>query len=264
MTLLSQWGKPPQAITVKIDPSVDMKTPPVKQVEQMTPDAYFAYAAELLKVNGPHFTDQPTLARINRLGISAGQSFDPAKADPAVRQALQVAPTATQKSIINEWPKVGRTANGWVMNTDSGVYGANYLKRAAVAMFEIGMNLPEDSIYPDTAATPLDGHNDYVIHFAKGALPPVDEFWSVTVYDMQGFTVPNPTDRYTLGDRSNLKPNADGSVDIYLQNKSPGAQKESNWLPVPAQPFSLHARLYSPRPEAIDGTWSMPAVIKTK
>jgi hypothetical protein len=149
------------------------------------------------------------------------------------------------------------------MNTDSGVYGVNYMKRAAVAMFEIGMNRPEDSIYPDTAATPLDGHNNYVMHFAKDALPPVDEFWSVTVYDLHGFTVPNPTDRYTLGDRSNLKPNADGSVDIYLQNKSPGADKESNWLPVPAQPFSLHARLYSPRPAAIDGTWAMPPVVKT-
>jgi len=79
------------------------------------------------------------------------------------------------------------------------------------------------SIYPDTAATPLDGHNNYVMHFAKGALPPVDEFWSVSVYDLQGFTVPNQTDRYTLGDRSNLKSNPDGSVDIYLQNKVPGA-----------------------------------------
>src|SRR5215469_3566857 len=84
MTLLSQWGKPPQAITVKVDPSVDMKTPPVKQVEQMTPDAYFAYAAELLKVNGPHLTDQPTLARIRRLGIEPGKSFDPAKVDPVI------------------------------------------------------------------------------------------------------------------------------------------------------------------------------------
>jgi hypothetical protein len=264
MTLLSQWGKPPQAVTVKIDPSVDMKTPPVKQVEQMTPDAYFAYAAELLKVNGPHFTDQPTLARMKRLGIEAGQSFDLAKVDPVIRQALQTSPTTAQKAIIAEWPRVGRTANGWVMNTDSGVYGANYIKRAAVAMFEIGMNLPEDSIYPETAATPLDGHNDYVIHFAKGELPPVDEFWSVTVYDLHGFTVPNQTDRYTLGDRSNLKTNADGSVDIYLQNKSPGTDKESNWLPVPAEPFTLHARLYSPRPNAIDGSWAMPAVAKTK
>jgi hypothetical protein len=209
-------------------------------------------------------SDQPTLARIKCLGIEAGQSFDPAKVDPIIRQALQTAPSAAQRAIIAEWPKVGRTANGWVMNTDSGVYGANYLKRAAVAMFEIGMNLPEDSIYPDTAATPLDGHNNYIMHFAKGALPPVDEFWSVTVYDLQGFTVPNSTDRYALGDRSNLKPNTDGSVDIYLQNKSPGADKESNWLPVPAQPFSLHARLYSPRPAAIDGTWAMPAVVKTK
>jgi hypothetical protein len=264
ITLLSQWGKQPVPVTVKVDTSVDMKTPPVKQVEQMTPEAYFTYAAELLKVNGPHFTDQPPLARMKRLGFEAGRSFDPAKAAPVIRQALRNAPAAAQKAIITEWPKVGRTANGWVMNNDSGVYGANYLKRAAVAMFEIGMNLPEDSIYPDTAATPLDGHNNYVIHFAKGELPPVNEFWSVTVYDLHGFTVPNPSDRYTLGDRSNLKTNADGSVDIYLQTKSPGAGKASNWLPIPAQPFSLHARLYSPHTAAIDGTWAMPPVLKTK
>ncbi len=260
MTLLSQWGKEPQPITVKIDPSVDMKTPPVKQVKDMTPDAFFAYAAELLKVDGPHFTDQPTLARMKRLGIEAGQSFDPAKVGPIIRQALQAAPAAAQKALIAEWPRVGRNANGWVMNTDSGVYGANYLKRGAVAMFEIGMNLPEDSIYPDTGTSPLDGHNNYVIHFAKGGLPPVNEFWSVTIYDLHGFTVPTPTDRYTLGDRSNLKTNADGSLDIFVQNESPGADKESNWLPAPAQPFTLHARLYSPRTAAIDGTWAMPPV----
>jgi hypothetical protein len=261
MTLLSQWGKEPQAITVKIDPSVDMQTPPVEQVKKMTPDAYFAYAAELLKVNGPHPIDQPQLARMS-LGIEAGRSFDVAEVAPVIRQALQMAPAAAQLALIAEWPKVGRNANGWVMNTDSGVYGANYLKRSAVAMFEIGMNLPEDSIYPDTGISPLDGRNKYVIHFAKGALPPVNEFWSVTVYDLQGFTVPNPTNRYTLGDRSNLKPNADGSLDIYLQSENPGADKEANWLPTPAQPFSLHARLYSPRRAAIDGTWAMPPVEK--
>jgi hypothetical protein len=185
--------------------------------------------------------------------IEPGQSFDPAKADPVTREALQAAPATAQKTLIGEWPKVGRNANGWVMNIDSGVYGTNYLKRGTIAMFEIGMNLPEDCIYPDTGNSPLDGHNNYVMHFAKGALPPVDEFWSVTVYDLHGYTVPNSADRYTLGDRSNLKPNADGSLDIYLQNESPGEDKESNWLPIPTQPFSLHARLYSPRSAAIDG-----------
>ena len=264
MTLLSQWNKPPQAVAVKIDPSVDMHTPPVEQVRKMTPDAYFATAAELLKANGPHLTDQPTLARMKRLGIEAGRSFDVAAVDPVIRQALQTAPATAQAAMIAEWPKVGRNANGWVMNTDSGVYGTNYLKRGAVAMFEIGMNLPEDSIYPDTGTSALDGRNNYVIHFAKDALPPVNEFWSVTLYDLQGYPVPNPTDRYTLGDRSNLKPNADGSLDIYLQSENPGADKESNWLPTPAQPFSLHARLYSPRRTAIDGTWAMPPVEKAQ
>jgi len=198
------------------------------------------------------------------LGFEVDQSFDPAKADPLIRQALQAAPAAAEEALIIEWPKVGRKANGWVMNTDSGVYGANYLKRASVAKFEIGMNLPEDAIYPDTADTPLDGNNKYVMHFEKGALPPVEEFWSVTIYDLKGFTVPTPTDRYTLGDRSNLKPNPDGSLDIYLQRENPGADKESNWLPTPPQPFSLHARLYSPRKAAIDGTWAMPPVVQVK
>jgi hypothetical protein len=129
------------------------------------------------------------------------------------------------------------------MNTDSGVYGANYLKRGAVAMFEIGMNLLEDSIYPDTGISPLDGRNKYVIHFAKGALPPVNEFWSVTVYDLQWFTVPNPTNPlYARGSRSNLKRNADGSLDIYLQSENPGADKEANWLPTPAQPRAAARR----------------------
>src|SRR5262249_48200525 len=105
MTLLSQWGKEPQAVTVKIDPSVDMHTPRVEQVKKMTPDAYFAYAAELLKVNGPHLVDQPQLARIKRLGIEAGSSFDIAQVDPVIRQALQMAPAAAQAALIAEWPK---------------------------------------------------------------------------------------------------------------------------------------------------------------
>jgi hypothetical protein len=265
ITLLSQWGSEPQPITANVDTSVDMETPPVQQVKKMIPNAYFAYAAELLKVNRPQATDQPQLARMKRiLGFEVDQSFDPAKADPLIRQALQAAPAAAEEALIIEWPKVGRKASGWVMNTDSGVYGANYLKRASVAKFEIGMNLPEDAIYPDTADTPLYGNNKYVMHFEKGALPPVEEFWSVTIYDLEGFTVPTPTERYTLGDRSNLKPNPDGSLDIYLQRENPGADKESNWLPTPPQPFSLHARLYSPRRAAIDGTWAMPPVVQVK
>jgi hypothetical protein len=167
MTLLSQWGREPQVVTVTIDPSVDMQTPPVEQVKKMTPDAYFSYAADLLTLNGPHLVDQPQLARMKRLGIEAGRSFDVAKVEPVIRQALQMAPTFGQSALIAEWPKVGRTANGWVMNTDSGVYGANYLKRGAVAMFEIGMNLPEDSIYP--------GHRDHAAGWTQQVRHPLRE-----------------------------------------------------------------------------------------
>src|SRR5262249_36044686 len=112
----------------------------------------------------------------------------------------------------------------------------------------------------DTADSPLDGRNKYVIRFEKGTLPPVEEFWSVTIYDLEGFTVPTPTNSYTLGDPSNLTLNADGSFDIYLQSENPVRDKEPHLPPTQLQPLSLHARLYSPRKPAINGTWAMPPV----
>jgi hypothetical protein len=99
------------------------------------------------------------------------------------------------------------------------------------------------------------------MHFPKGQLPPVDGFWSLTMYDTSYFFVPNPINRYTVSQRNKLKPNADGSVDIYIQNESPGADKEDNWLPAPKEGFVLMARLYWPKeksPSLLNGTWSLP------
>ena len=144
ITPLSQWGKEPVAPEVKIDPSIDMKTPPKVAVDTMPAGKFFAYAAELLKLHPPHITDQPIIARLKRIGFEVGKSFDLDKADPAVQKGLASAPEDAQKLMAWKVPTLARIANGWSMNTDTmGVYGNYYLKRAIVTQFGLGANLPE-------------------------------------------------------------------------------------------------------------------------
>ena len=107
------------------------------------------------------------------------------------------------------------------------------------------------------------GANKYVMHFNKGEMPPVDGFWSLTMYDASYFFVPNALNRYTVSQRDKLRHNADGSVDVYIQHDSPGKDKESNWLPAPADQFILMMRLYWPKdkpPSLLDGSWKIPRV----
>jgi hypothetical protein len=267
MTPLSQWGGEPTAPEVKIDPSVDMKTPPKIQVDTMPADKYFAYAAELLKLHPPHITDQPIIAQLKRIGFEVGKSFDLDKADPAVKKGLASAAEDAQK--LMEWkvPTLARIANGWSMNTDTmGVYGNYYLKRAIVTQLGLGANVPEDAIYPlnlaDDTGKPLDGASNYVLHFDKGQTPPVNAFWSVTLYDPQGFQVANPLNRFTVSSWMPFKYNSDGSLDLYFQHDSPGADKEANWLPAPKGPYNLTMRLYAPKAEALTGKWNPPPVTR--
>ena len=269
VTPLSQWGKTPEPIQVKIDPSIDMKTPPKVQVDTMSADKYFAYAAELMKLQPPHVTDQPIIARMKRIGIEPGQSFDIDKADPVVKKALKAVPKIAQK--LMEWkvPTLARVANGWSMNTDTmGVYGNYYLKRAIIAQLGLGANLPEDAIYPlnlgDESGKPLDGANKYAIHFDKVTIPPVNAFWSITLYDQQGFQVANSLNRFAVSSWMPFQFNPDGSLDLYFQNESPGAEKEANWLPAPKGAFNLCLRLYAPKSEALTGKWNPPPVMKVQ
>ncbi len=267
VTPLSHWGTAPEPLTVKIDPSVDMKTPPKTQVDTMPADKYFAYAAELLKLHPPHSTDQPIIAQMKRIGIEPGKSFDITKLDPIARNALESVPEEAQRLMTWKLATIARVANGWSMNTDTmGVYGNYYLKRAMVTQLGLGANLPEDAIYPlnlfDDTAKPLDGANKYVLHFDKGATPPVNAFWSITLYDSEGFQVANVLNRFAVSSYMPFKTNADGSLDLYFQNESPGKSRESNWLPAPKGAFNLCMRLYGPRSEALTGKWNPPPVTK--
>lgn len=265
ITPLSEWGKPAKQPDVKIDPSIDMKTPPKTTVDTMPAAQYFAYAAELLKMHPPHITDQPIIAQMKRLGIEPGKSFDLAKADAIVKGALEAAPASGQKLMQWKVPTLARVVNNWSMNTDTmGVYGNYYLKRAIVAQVGLGANLPEDAIYPlnlgDEAGRPLDGAHKYTITFEKGATPPVHAFWSITLYDPDGFQVANSLNRFAVSSWMPFKIDADGSFTLYLQNESPGKDKEANWLPAPKGPFNLTMRLYGPKSDALTGRWNPPVV----
>ncbi|MEJ5058033.1 MULTISPECIES: DUF1254 domain-containing protein [unclassified Pseudomonas] len=265
VTPLSRLGKEAEPVSVKIDSSVDMKTPPKIQVDSLSAADYFAYAAELLKVHPAHSTDQPMLAQIKRIGIEAGKSFDMDALEPEVKAALETVPAESLGLMKWKVETLARVVNGWSMNTDTmGVYGNYYLKRAIVAQVGLGANLPEDAIYPlnmgDEAGKPLDGRNKYVLHFAKGDTPPVNAFWSITLYDPEGFQVGNGLNRFAVSSWMPFKNNADGSLDIYLQNESPGKDLEANWLPAPKGPFNLTMRLYGPKAEALNGKWNPPAV----
>ncbi len=134
---------------MKIDPSIDMRTPPKVQVDTMPAGKFFAYAAELLKINPPHITDQPIIAQLSKIGFEVGKSFDLDKADSAVRSGLTKAPEDAQQLMTWKVPTLARVVNGWSLNTDTmGVYGNYYLKRAIIAQMGLGANLPEDAIYP--------------------------------------------------------------------------------------------------------------------
>jgi hypothetical protein len=268
LTPLSSWGKGNySAPKNKVDPTIDMKTPPPVQIEKMDAAAYFGRFAELLKDNPPGPFDYPLLHQLERVGFKAGQSFDLNAAPSNIKQAFERG-TNDGGTLVAKLAKEagGEGGKGWVYTTRSGVYGVDYPYRAAIALCCLGENLPQDAVYPslsvDSESRPLDGRNSYVLHFDKGKTPPVDAFWSVTAYDTDGYFIPNVLNRLALGDRDKLVTNADGSLDLYIQASTPGSAKEANWLPVDKKPFTLLMRLYSPKSEFLAGAWTPPLVQK--
>lgn len=268
ITPLSQWGKAPIPVQFKADPNVDM-SPPSDQVNNMPAKEYFIYAAELMKVNPPHVTDWSQIARLRRIGIEAGKSFDWNSLELEVQNALTKATTAALTEMRAKIPTVSKLVNGWTLGTDTmGVYGNYYMKRAVIALIGLGANQPEDAFYPmcitDADGNVLKAGEKYLLHFKKDEIPPADAFWSLTMYDPD-FSIPNPINRYAIGDRDALNFNADGSLDIYIQPDSPGKDKESNWLPSPKEGgMNVTMRLYAPRAEALLGIWVPPAIIPVR
>jgi hypothetical protein len=266
-TPLSQWGKSYRPPAGKVNPDVDMKTPPVDQVEKLSPAAYFSLFTELTTLNPPHANDYPILDQMRRMGIEPGRPFAFDKASPEVQRALTEAGPAALKKIKAFFLRAGVASAGWRTNLSGiGTYGADYLSRAGVAYAGLGANTTEDAVYP-TAITDADGKpfssdSRYILHFNKDQIPPVNGFWSLTMYNEKQLFAANPIDRFAIGDRDKLAFNPDGSLDLYVQRESPGKDKESNWLPAPASgPFTMNLRLYWPKAEVLDGSW-VPVGVK--
>lgn len=269
LTPLSSYGTPYTAPAGRIDPSISHKTSPREQVNALDTGAYFNELARLMKDNPPAAGDAPILRNMARLGIEPGKAFDISKLDAGVQQALANVPKEGVAKILGHFKQAGKNVNGWTFTTRAGVYGVDYLQRAFVTYIGLGANRPQDAVYPtsetDANGQAYSGEHTYVMHFAKGQMPPAEGFWSLTMYDSEYFFVDNPLSRYTVSSRSKFAANPDGSVDVYIQHENPGPGKEANWLPAPKGKFVLMMRLYWPResaPSIIDGSWSPPEVKK--
>ena len=269
---LSAYGKPYAAAAGTVDPALDMKTAVREQVNALDAAAYFKLFAQLLKDNPPSAEDAPMVAKLAKIGVVPGQDFDAAKLDPAVAKGVAGA-TKPAQDLIMDWMKAGIVAgdikleNGWLFTTKTGLYGTNYLQRALITAIGLGANWPEDAVYPTSEGPSVtakySGEKKYVVHLEKGQMPPVNGFWSLTMYDADYFFVDNPLNRYNLSQRNKFKTNADGSGDLYIQNETPGKDKEANWLPAPKGQFILMMRLYWPKdqsPSILDGSWKVPEV----
>jgi hypothetical protein len=267
LTPLSAWGtsyQPPEPQPA--DPGAGQAAAPIDQVTGMDGLQFFAKLDQLLRANPMAPADAAMAAKLERLGIGRGLAFDGQRLDDSVRRGMTNAvPIAKQRiaAAVQSLPHA-RVVDGWQILYGTGSYGTEYLFRAAIALAGFGANLSADALYPittvDATGHPLTGAHRYVLHFERDQLPPVNAFWSVTMYDAEHFFIANPIDRYAIGDRSNLRYNADGSLDLYIQAASPGADLEANWLPAPRGPFNLIMRLYWPQQPALDQSWSPPGV----
>lgn len=254
-----------------IDINMDMVTPPVDQVANLNAEEYFAMFAELMKTTHPHLNDSPIIARLEKIGFNIGESYTYEKMSYRLRNLLAHTSREALEKIMENAKNIADEKNGWqIMLGSIGSYGASdYLKRATVAYAAWGANLPNDAIYPltmkDSGGKFLSGKNKYTIHFKKDEFPPINAFWSITMYGKNQLLVDNSLGRYGVGDRSDLNFNKDGSLTIYIQHEKPkDKNKLTNWLPAPKNEFSLVMRLYWPKPEVKYGDWTPPEVERIK
>jgi hypothetical protein len=237
--------------------------PPAK-VAAMDTETFFKTFTKLLKENLPHSEDASFVAELKSIGISSEEPFNSVKLGPERFQALERAVRDAREKIINQIRMTGMERKGWGFNRNIGCYGTDYLTRATTALGGLGALPAEEAIYTgtmkDSSGGLLAGANRYVLHFDKTSLPPVKAFWSITLYSREGFFVPNPLNRFGLGDRDPLRYNKDGSLDLYIQRDKPAKEPEENWLPSPDGVFNLSLRMYWPGPEVLSGQWTPPVI----
>jgi len=272
LTPLSAWGTdytPPT--NVPVNPNVDTTTPPFDQVANMTSAAFYDRMAMLMVDNPPRAADKPVIDQMARIGLVAGKPFDWDGLNTTTQQAITQGAKdgLAQVNAACLHPPGEVIINGWPIMYNYGDFGTDYTLRAGTALLGLVANFPEDALYAtafaDAAGNPYTGAHTYVMHFEKNGTPPVNGWWSVTMYNDRGFFVDNPIDRYAISPHLGpLQYNADGSLDFYIQHASPGPDKEANWLPAPSGGFHLVLRLYWPQEAVLNGSWVPPGVQQVK
>jgi hypothetical protein len=267
LTPLSAFGRnttSPQPVTSETNASKQVPIGPQPSLIPTTGIKIFDEISKDMADNPPPVADSEVLAKFATIGIGPGLIPSDTKND-TIRAALENGIAEGEKIIDAQVQNLGMKVNGWLVNLDAGNYGTNYLLRAAVAKFGLGANSPEEAVYPSTFTNnqgqKLTGTNNYLIHFDKGQTPPVNAFWSITLYNNKSYLAENPINRYSISQHTEgLKYNPDGSLDIYIQHASPGADKESNWLPSPSGEFNLVLREYNPQDAILKGEYQITPV----
>ncbi len=245
-----------------------------KELAEKDPFAYLAFVLQFCPAEGPAAVEKPLRERLASIGIEAGKPYDASKLTTQQKEAVAEAMKRGRDTIKAMVATLGIDENGWRVATggfgDRSMYKGDWTMRAAAAMAGIYGNDAVEALYP-LLATDSEGNkpdcttNRYTLTFPKGELPPVNAFWSVTMYDGKTqLLVENPLNRYLINSPMlpDLKTNEDGSITLYLQHESPGEDKESNWLPAPKGPIYVVMRLYWPKEEALQGDWKPPAVVR--
>jgi hypothetical protein len=270
---LSAYGKPFTQPAGTVNPNIPVTPGPSPQANALDGEKFFTKAADWF--NKVPFPDEDKGAGMDKIlaqfGIVHGQPFDYSSLSLEKKAAMGLAAKAVQREfdkIYADPTSIGTPKQGWLIpDPKLGNYGTDYKLRAGISFVGFGANLPEDGFYPllvqDSMGKLLDGGKKYTITFPKGQVPPAGAFWSVTNYQ-DHFLIPNASNKYSVSNWMNPKLNADGSLTIYLQPTSPGAGKETNWLPTSGSipsPTPL-MRLYWPLPPALDGTWTPPPAVE--
>ena len=244
---------------------------------EMVKTGFFQYLDFVLQFIPAAPEEADLRAKLARLGIGPGKTFDFKDLSAEHKAAVVLGMKAGEDKIAAAGAELGKNQNGWLVAAAGGnraYYAGNWLKRAAIAKAGIYANDPVEAMYPmtrkDINGEALDGSkHDYTLTFAKGQFPPVNAFWSVTMYDGKSqLLIENPINRYLINSPMLpvMKKNGDGSLTVYIQSKSPGKDKEANWLPAPDGPIYMVMRLYWPKTEAPtilppgEGTWIPPGV----
>jgi hypothetical protein len=244
------------------DPALSNEVPVGPQPSLIAPTGIKIYdeIGQAMAGNPPNPPDPGLASKLASIGIGPGKT-----PSTTMKAALQTGIAEGQKMIDAKVANAGTTVNGWLYAIPTGIYGTDYLFRAAVTQLGLGANIAQEALYPvtfvDSQGKPLTGANNYIIHFNPRQTPPVNAFWSVTMYNSKYLFVDNPINRYSIGTYTEgLKNNTDGSLDIYIQHTNPGKDRESNWLPSDKNSFYLVLRMYLPAEEVLTGTWTPPPV----